>query len=210
MHRPLAFDSKVCEQVPDKREDTSIKSSKNRQAFQPSSIPRSRLKGSFPYYELVKKDSKMSYCIPSQVTEIRLIYQNKVKAANRPQVKSSLDGYKIFNAKWSDQIGFIEEFYILLLDRSNRAMGHYLVSQGGMAGTVVDAKVVFAAALKGRASCIVLAHNHPSGNLKPSQADLDLTKKLRQVGNLLDLPVLDHLILSPEGGYYSFADEGIF
>jgi DNA repair protein RadC len=151
----------------------------------------------------------MCYKIPSEVTEIKLIYQNKVKATDRPQVTGSQDVYQILLANWSEQIGFIEEFYILLLDRSNRVMGHYKVSQGGLAGTVVDPKVVFAAALKARASSLILAHNHPSGNLKPSQADTDLTHKITQGGELLDIAILDHLILSPEGGYFSFADEGL-
>jgi DNA repair protein RadC len=115
----------------------------------------------------------------------------------------------ILFSNWSEQIGLLEEFYILLLDRSNRVMARYLVSQGGIAGTVVDAKVIFAAALKGRASCLILSHNHPSGNLHPSQADIDLTKKLMKAGEILEIPVLDHIILSPEGGYYSFSDEGI-
>ena len=102
-----------------------------------------------------------------------------------------------------------EEFYILLLDRSSRVMGRYLVSQGSVAGTVVDPKDVFCAALKTRCSGLILAHNHPSGNLKPSSSDLDLTKKLIQGGDLLDIQILDHLILAPDGGYYSFADEGL-
>ena len=151
----------------------------------------------------------MSYTIPTTVTEIRLIYQSKVKAADRPQVTGSRDAYEILAANWSDQIGFIEEFYILLLDRSNRVMGRYLVSQGGLAGTVVDAKVIFAAALKARCCSLILAHNHPSANLRPSQTDIDLTRKLQQAGEVLDTLVIDHLILSPEGGYYSFADEGL-
>jgi DNA repair protein RadC len=151
----------------------------------------------------------MSYKIPYEVTEIKLVYESRVRAKDRPQVCSSLDAYQILLSNWSEQIGFIEEFYILLLDRSNRVMGHYLVSQGSMTGTVVDAKVVFAAALKARANAIILAHNHPSGNLRPSKADIALTQKLEKAGKLLDTPVLDHLILSPEGGYYSFSDEGV-
>ena len=151
----------------------------------------------------------MCYKIDYEVAEIKLVYQNKVSAKDRPQVSSSLDAYQIFLANWTDQLGFIEEFYILLLDRSNRVMGHYKVSQGSMAGTIVDPKVVFAAALKARTSAIILAHNHPSGNLYPSQADKALTQKLSKAGKLLDLPILDHLILSPEGGYYSFSDEGL-
>lgn len=151
----------------------------------------------------------MSFLFPTQVAEIKLTYQTKVKAADRPKVTSSYDAYEILRANWSDQIGLFEEFYILLLDRGNRVMAHYKASQGGLAGTVVDAKIIFAAALKCRASSIILAHNHPSCRLVPSEADKQITKKLRSGGEVLDLPVLDHLILSPEGGYYSFADEGI-
>ena len=88
-------------------------------------------------------------------------------------------------------------------------MGKYLVSIGGLSGTVVDAKIVFACALKARSSAIILAHNHPSANLYPSTPDKNITDKLKKGGELLDIPVLDHLILSPEGGYYSFADEGL-
>lgn len=150
------------------------------------------------------------YQLTREVTEVKMIYFNKVKAADRPQVKCSLDAYEILQANWSDQIGLLEEFYILLMDRSNRVMGKYLVSQGGMAGTVVDAKIVFTAALKTRCSSIILAHNHPSTSLYPSQADKNLTKKLVEAGKVLDILILDHLILSPEGGYYSFADEGFF
>ncbi|MBL4585589.1 MAG: JAB domain-containing protein, partial [Flavobacteriales bacterium] len=83
------------------------------------------------------------------------------------------------------------------------------ISKGGVSGTVVDPKVVFKLAVQYPASGIVLAHNHPSGNLKPSQADIELTKKLKQAGKALDIPVLDHLIIG-EGEYFSFADEGVF
>lgn len=142
-----------------------------------------------------------------QVAEIKLTYVSKVKAMDRPHILSSKDGYNILLNNWSDQIEFVEEFNILLLNRTNRVMGVYNISKGGQSGTVVDAKVIFIAALKARASSIILAHNHPSGNLKPSQADIDITKKLKQAGELLDLAVLDHLIVTPFG-YYSFADDG--
>jgi DNA repair protein RadC len=101
----------------------------------------------------------------------------------------------------------VEEFNILLLDRSNRVMAMCPISKGGIAGTVVDLKIVFAAALKGRASSLILSHNHPSGNLKPSQADIELTKKFKHAGQILDIAILDHLILSPDGEYFSFSDE---
>lgn len=145
----------------------------------------------------------------NEVTEIKMVYSNPVKAAQRPTVTCSLDAYKILADRWSEQIGLLEEFCILLLDRSHRVLGRYLVSQGGVSSTVVDAKIVFACALKCRASSLILAHNHPSANLRPSQADRDLTQKLKQCGELLGIAILDHLILSPEGGYYSFGDEGM-
>jgi DNA repair protein RadC len=102
----------------------------------------------------------------------------------------------------------VEEFKILLLNRAGRVIGCYEVSFGGFAGTVADPKVIFAVALKSCASSIVLAHNHPSGNLKPSQSDINLTQKLIQAGKYLEINVLDHIILTREG-YYSFADEGM-
>ncbi len=103
---------------------------------------------------------------------------------------------------------FIEEFKILLLNRANRLIGYYSVSSGGISGTIADPRVIFAAALKACAVEIILAHNHPSGNLQPSNADSILTKKLKEAGNLLDIIVLDHIIIS-DGGYFSFADKGL-
>lgn len=102
---------------------------------------------------------------------------------------------------------FLEEFVVLLLNKSNKVIGLFRVSRGGTCGTVVDIKIVFAAAIKAMASGVILAHNHPSGNLQPSHADIDLTRKCCEGGKLLEIAVLDHLILSPDEGYYSFADE---
>ena len=101
-----------------------------------------------------------------------------------------------------------EEFWVILLNRANVVMRKVAVSQGGVAGTVADPKMIFKEALEQLASSIILVHNHPSGNRQPSAADLALTKKLRQAGEFLDLPVLDHLIYT-DRGYYSFADEGV-
>jgi len=119
----------------------------------------------------------VTYKVPLQVSEIKLVYKSKTKAKERPQITSSRDAYWTLESNWSDQIALLEEFNVLLLDRSNRAMAICPISKGGISGTVVDLKIVFAAALKGRASSIILAHNHPSGNLKPSQADIELTHK---------------------------------
>lgn len=101
-----------------------------------------------------------------------------------------------------------EEFWILLLNRANQVIKKERISSGGVTGTVVDPKIVFKAALEHLACGIVLAHNHPSGNLKASQEDLALTQKLKDAGNLLDIRLLDHLIIT-NGGFLSFSDEGI-
>ena len=147
---------------------------------------------------------------PLKIAEVKVTYKSKVYAADRPQVRASEDAHRYFREIWDeDTIEFFEEAYLLLLDRTNRVMGWYKVSQGGMAGTVVDAKVIFATALKARANAIIIAHNHPSGQLRPSQPDKELTQKLFTAGKALDLPLLDHLILAPDGGCYSFADEGL-
>ncbi|MFT5822810.1 MAG: DNA repair protein RadC [Crocinitomix sp.] len=101
-----------------------------------------------------------------------------------------------------------EEFYILLLNRSNKVQAIERVSVGGLSGTAVDGKVIFKKALEQSASGIALCHNHPSGNLRPSRADMDLTKKLVGFGRMIDLPVIDHLIITDKS-YFSFQDESI-
>lgn len=101
-----------------------------------------------------------------------------------------------------------ESFWVILLNRANRVVRQYQVSKGGIAGTVADPKLIFKNALDALASGIIVAHNHPSGNLNPSQADIDLTQKLKDAGKLLDIQLLDHLIISGQR-YFSFADEGI-
>jgi DNA repair protein RadC len=123
----------------------------------------------------------------------------------RPRVSTSRDAYQAIAPLLADL--HHEEFWLLLLNKANEVFARERLSTGGTAGTVVDLKMVLKAALNARAAGIIAVHNHPSGNLQPSQADLDLTKKLRQAGDLLDLPLLDHLIVS-ERGYFSFADEG--
>jgi DNA repair protein RadC len=101
-----------------------------------------------------------------------------------------------------------EEFWVLLLNRANRLIKKHQISQGGVAGTVADPKIIFKLAISELASGIILAHNHPSGNLTASQADRDLTKKITEAGKLLEIQVLDHLIVAGQK-YFSFADEGI-
>ncbi|WP_026896806.1 JAB domain-containing protein [Daejeonella oryzae] len=144
-----------------------------------------------------------------QVAEVQLIYKSKVKASLRPKITKSQDAFEVLKSTWNyETIEFVEEFKMLLLNRANRVLGIIDISLGGTAGTIADPKVIFAAAIKSNACGIILAHNHPSGNLNPSQADIDLTKKLKAGGQLLDIGVLDHIILTSEG-FYSFTDEGL-
>ena len=144
-----------------------------------------------------------------QVAEVEVSYRPKFKASERPKVSSSLEVYNLFINQWNrDKIELLEEFKIMLLNRNNRVLGIANISSGGVSGTFVDPKIVFSIALKGNASSIVLAHNHPSGNLKTSEADVRLTKNLVQAGLLLEIPIFDHLIIT-NYGYYSFADDGL-
>ncbi|MES2875800.1 MAG: JAB domain-containing protein [Bacteroidota bacterium] len=144
-----------------------------------------------------------------KVAEVQLSYKTTVKASERPQINSSLDVYEVLQVNWNYEIiEFIEEFKVLLLNRANRVIGIVPISVGGTAGTIADPKVIFVSALKCNAASIILVHNHPSSNLKASHADIELTKKLKNAGLFLDLPVLDHIILTKDG-FLSFADEGI-
>ncbi len=124
----------------------------------------------------------------------------------RKKILTSRDIYEIFRPVFLDLPH--EEFHVLYLNRSNTVIRKESVSRGGVSGTVVDPKIIFKQALLHQASSIVLCHNHPSGNLKPSNEDVSLTKKLKEAGNNLEIPVLDHLIFT-DRGYYSFADEGM-
>ncbi len=128
------------------------------------------------------------------------------EAVSKPKIRSSLDAYEIIKPQLMDQP--IEQFWVLLLSRSNRVIKKQLISTGGVSGTVADPKVIFKTALDALASGLILIHNHPSGNLKPSQADIQLTKKMKESGRLLEIPILDHLIFT-EDGYFSFADESM-
>ncbi len=144
-----------------------------------------------------------------QVAEIQVIYSAKIAPSQRPQIRSSQEAYTLFLQNWDqNRIGLIEQFKVAFLNRSNRVLGLFKASSGGMIGTVVDVRLVMAVALKAAATSIILCHNHPSYIVKPSQADIQLTKQLREAGKFLEIPVLDHLIICPEY-YYSFADEGI-
>jgi DNA repair protein RadC len=128
------------------------------------------------------------------------------EALKKPKISSSKDAYEILRSDLMDLNH--EEFWILLLNRNHQVINKANISRGGVSGTVVDPKLIFKKALEHLSCAMIVAHNHPSGHLKPSKADLSLTKKLTEAGLLMEIPVLDHLILTNEG-YLSFADENL-
>lgn len=120
------------------------------------------------------------------------------------KIGSSRDVYKIFLALLADIPH--EEFWVLFLNQANKIIGKEKISSGGVSSTIADKRIIIKSALERLATGIILVHNHPSGNLKPSQSDIDLTNKTKEAAKLLDISVLDHIIVS-SSGYYSFADE---
>ncbi len=129
-----------------------------------------------------------------------------VEPAERELVATSAVAHELFRPLLADLPH--EEFWLLILDRGNRLLDRCRVSRGGIHGTVADPKVIFKEALDRRASCLVLGHNHPSGQLRPSEDDIQLTRKLVEGGRLLEITVQDHVIVT-SSGYFSFADNGM-
>jgi DNA repair protein RadC len=154
-------------------------------------------------------EKEMANTAWQKVAEVELVYRSKVKASERPAIKSSKDAADLLMHLWNEnKIDFVEQFKVLLLNRANRVLGVVDISSGGVTGTVADPRVIFVAALKANAVGIIISHNHPSCNLKPSRADEELTQKIKNAGKFLDISLLDHVIVSSEG-YFSFADEGL-
>lgn len=146
----------------------------------------------------------------TKVNEIRISYSGGLKSSSLPKINCSQKAAIIAHKQWDKQnIELFETFQIMLLNNANRVKGMYEVSRGGITGTLVDLRILFAVLLKSLTTAVILVHNHPSGTLKPSEADKRLTQKIKRAGDLFDIKVLDHLILSPDGDYYSFADHGI-
>ena len=155
----------------------------------------------------MEKKSKQSEFY--QIGEIEVTYKNKVKASERPLIRDSQDVFKLFSQKWdANRIDLVEQFMVMYLNRANHVLVIHEISSGGITGTVADPRIILAIALKLAAVNIILAHNHPSGHLKPSRADEELTQKIKEAGNYFDIKLLDHLIITSEK-YFSFADEGL-
>lgn len=142
----------------------------------------------------------------NKVNEVQVSYQ---KNPTGVFIANAQDAADVLRPEFEDNIEYFESFKILLITRASEVLGIRTISTGGTAGTVVDAKMVFQVALACNAASIILCHNHPSGNLKPSRPDIDLTKKLVAGGDLLDIKVLDHIILTSDS-YTSLAVEGYF
>ncbi|GAF03416.1 RadC family protein [Saccharicrinis fermentans] len=127
------------------------------------------------------------------------------EAVEKPRISGSRDVYDLMHPLLADLPH--EEFWVVLLNRANKVISTQKISQGGIAGTVIDCKLIMKAAVDQLASAIILCHNHPSGNLRPSHHDKINTQKLVEAGKVMDVPILDHLIVA-DHGFFSFADEG--
>lgn len=145
-----------------------------------------------------------------KVPKIFLSYSDKIPMKDRPHVSDVAEAYRLLYENWPPhEIGLRESFKVILLNIANRALGIVTIGEGGIAGVTADPKMIFASAILSNASGIILAHNHPSGNLQPSQKDKVLTKKVISVAKELDLKVQDHIIITPNDGYFSFANENL-
>jgi DNA repair protein RadC len=153
--------------------------------------------------QMVNKEALM------KVAEVELVYKSKVKASQRPVITTSSDAANVLRSVWEEgKMELQEQFKVLFLNRSNKVLASFNVSTGGITGTVADPRLILSAALKINAVSMILCHNHPSGSLKPSKADEEITQKIKCAAGYFDMKVLDHLILGEEG-YFSFADEGL-
>lgn len=142
------------------------------------------------------------------IGEIKPVYEIKVPKNELMKIENSEDAYKVLKEIYNPQtISLFEEMVMLCLNRGNRVIGWYKVSTGGFSSTVVDPKVIYSMALVTASSFIILCHNHPSGQCIPSDSDISITRKVKQGGDLLDIKLLDHIIIT-DSEFYSFANEG--
>ena len=144
-----------------------------------------------------------------RANEIRISYKGPANRNNQLKIASPEDANRIIMDSWDRKtIELFESFKVVFLNNANVVKGISTISTGGLSGTIVDLRLIFATALKTLATAIILTHNHPSGVIQPSKADLELTIKIVKAGELLDIKVLDHIIVTPHGCFYSFANEG--
>lgn len=144
----------------------------------------------------------------TSITEIELVYYNKKKVADQPNITSSFDAYDLFRRSWNEgQLNLREHFKVMLLSRANKCIGISSIAEGGVSGGYIDTKLAFALAIKAKASGMVLAHNHPSGNSSFSDSDMRLTRVFVELAKLLGISILDHIVIT-DTGYNSMSDNG--
>ncbi len=146
--------------------------------------------------------------LANNLAEVRITYSCKIPACDRIKIRCSQDADKALRLIWPSY-EHREYFYIMLLNRSNQILGFSQISMGGISGTVTDVRIIFQTAIKANASSLILAHNHPSGNLSASEADIHITRKIQEAGKVLDITLLDHMIMT-EDSYLSMADDNLF
>lgn len=143
------------------------------------------------------------------INEVNLVYRRSPQAVDYPVIKNSAEAFEILRDTWDmNRIEHVEQFKVLLLDKANRVLGLYEASTGGTDATIMDAKLIMVAALRANAHGIIVSHNHPSGSLKPSASDVANTKKLKDAGKVLTIPLLDHIIVTASD-FLSFSDKGL-
>lgn len=154
-------------------------------------------------------EKKLNLSTAFQVTEVELIYRPVTKMSELPYFTNSGEVYRFLLEHWDhDKLLLLEQFKVLLINHGCRLLSILDLSTGSMTATLVDLRLLYAAALKAAATRIIVAHNHPSGQLRPSTHDELLTERIKAAGDILDIQLEDHLIVSNEG-YYSFNDEGL-
>lgn len=142
-----------------------------------------------------------------QIAEVKMSYSPKIDLKTAPQISGSNFAGKCFAENWED-LEYIERFKVMLLNRSNKVKGIITISIGGTTACIVDVKIVLQAAILSNSNGIIIAHNHPSGNLNPSAEDIKITKSIKEACKFHDIGLLDHIIITTDG-FYSFADEGL-
>ncbi len=144
-----------------------------------------------------------------KLAEIRAVYKSRTKVSQRARVNEPTDLVHYLRAVWNpDTLELLEECLVLCLNGDHQVLGWVKVSSGGFAGTKIDPRLIFALALQTASTAIILAHNHPSGSLEPSVEDKSITQRLKEAGDILNISVLDHLILTRDG-YFSFQEAGL-
>lgn len=145
-----------------------------------------------------------------QIAEVKVSYTSKVKSKDRVLVKTSADAYDVLRSLYDeDTIDYVESSYVLLLNFANQVIGKKLLSTGGTNACIVDVKVIAQISLSTNAHAIILTHNHPSGNLKASEQDIKMTRRVKEALELFDIKLLDHIIVTSDNGYTSMADNGL-